>query len=118
MVNVVIDTVALLEEFHTAKQIVAQHARWSATDAVPVNTCRYCGRYWQHRFGSRLDGHAACIVTEDFKRRVGEVLRSSPTVTYRSLAKTLGVTPGIVNSWAFSAGIAGPVTHSLRKKTS
>jgi hypothetical protein len=105
----------LRDEFVVAKQIALYRARWSPDDSeVPSDVCRYCGRYWQRRFGSHLDGHAACIVPEDFKRRVGSLLRS-PLVTYAAIAEVLGVTPAIVRSWAFSAGVAGPTTHKLRK---
>lgn len=67
---------------------------------IPINTCRYCGKHWRLWTGSKLDGHAACVVTEDFKRRVGELLRS-PTVTYSMIAETIGLTPSIVRSWTF-----------------
>lgn len=105
----------LRDAFHAAKLVASQRARWAAGDpGAPADTCRYCGRPRQHRFGSKLDGHAACIVTEDFKRLVGEVLRS-PTATNAKVAAVLGVTPGIVRSWSYSAGVAGPTSHPLRK---
>lgn len=63
------------------------------------HTCRYCGRRWQRWAGSSLDGHAACIVTEDFKKRVKRLLVSSPAITYASLAAAIGVTPSVVRSW-------------------
>jgi len=111
------DRAALVVAFCTSKAVAAQQAVWSCTDPkMPVDTCRYCGKRWQLRFGSRLEGHAACIVTEDFKRRVGAILRKEPRLTYAVLAEVLGVTPGIVRSWAFSAGIAGPIDHTLRRR--
>ena len=107
---------ALRREFFTAKQIAIHQARWGIDGpGVPPDVCRYCGQHWQHRIGSRLDGHAACIVPEDFKRRIGELLRS-PLVTYATIADVLDVTSGIVRSWAFSAGIVGPTVHKLRQR--
>jgi len=109
-----LDPQALCHDFLVARQTALRHARW-ATEAPPLNICRYCGRYWERRAGSHLDGHAACIVSDDFKRQIGELLRS-PLVTYTVVADVLGVTPGIVRSWAFSAGVVGPTTHKLRLK--
>jgi hypothetical protein len=110
-----LDAAALRDEYRLSNLVASQRARWCADDpGADPNTCRYCGLYWRRWPGSKLDGHAACIVTEDFKRRVGEILRS-PTVTYAEVAAAIGTTPGVVRSWAFSAGIAGPVGHSLRR---
>ena len=106
----------LLAAFYAAKDAIAQRALWKPDDpTLPLGTCRYCGKSWQKWARSKLDGHAACIVTEDFKRRVGAVLKASPRLTYATIAKLLGVTPGIVRSWAFSAGVAGPIGHTLRR---
>lgn len=92
----------LLEEFHAARRSVSQCAAWDASDpSLPANTCRYCGKHWRRWAGSQLDGHAVCLVTEDFKRYVGELLRSSPMVTYKAVAKVIGVTPAVVRSWTF-----------------
>lgn len=96
-----IDVVALLDAFHASRRSVAQRARWEPADpGMPPLTCRYCGRYWRRWAGSKLDGHAACVVTEDFKLRVGALLRS-PTVTYGAVGEVIGVTPAVVRSWTF-----------------
>jgi hypothetical protein len=96
-----IDAVALRDAFHAARRSVSQQARWDASDpGAPPNTCRYCGQYWRRWFGSQLDGHAACIVTEDFKQHVSSLLRS-PTVTYAAVSGVIGVTPAVVRSWTF-----------------
>lgn len=100
----------LFVAFQISSVTASQRALWGADHpALPPGTCRYCGKPRQKWTGSKLDGHAACIVTEDFKRRVGDVLRTSPRLTYAAIAKLLNVTPGIVRSWAFAAGIAGPI---------
>jgi hypothetical protein len=93
------DADALRDDFQAARRIVLQRALWDAPD-TPTNTCRYCGKHWRRWTGSKLDGHAACVVTEDFKRHVGELLRS-PTVTYSMIAETIGLTRAIVRSWTF-----------------
>ena len=95
------DDVELRDAFRTSNMLASQGARWCAGyPAAEPNTCRYCGKHWRQWAGSKLDGHAACIVTEDFKRRLVELLRS-PTVTYRMIADTIGVTPDVVRSWTY-----------------
>jgi hypothetical protein len=80
----------------------SQRALWcSGYPGAEPNTCRYCGRHWRQWFGSKLDGHAACIVTSDFKLRLAEILRSSPGVTYATIASAIGVTPAVVRSWTY-----------------
>lgn len=97
----VFDVPALRDAFHIARMIASQGACWSADDpgAAP-NTCRYCGKHWRRWAGSKLDGHSACIVTADFKKHLGDLLRSS-TVTYRAIADTIGVTEAVVRSWTY-----------------
>jgi hypothetical protein len=109
------DAVALRAEYLAARQLAQQQVRWDVGDSRGLRICRYCGKSWQPFAGSRLDGHAACLVGASFKRRVGELLRL-PTVTYAEVAETLGVTSGVVRSWAYAAGVAGPLEHTLRRK--
>jgi hypothetical protein len=112
-----IDVQAFRDEFHRARMSASQRAHWDASDpGAEPDTCRYCRRFWRRWAVSDLDGHAACIVPEYFKRRVGEILRSSPTLTYAAVAEMLGTTPGVVRSWAFAAGVAGPVTPRCGRK--
>lgn len=111
-----LDESALRAAFHAARRIMSQRAHWDVDDpGAPPNTCRYCKKSWRHWAGSKLDGHAACIVPEDFKRHVGEILRS-PKVTYAALAEIIGTTAGVVRSWAFAVGVAGPVTRADGKE--
>lgn len=111
----VFDAGSLRDAYFADRRITSQRARWDASDpGAPPNACRYCGRHWQLRAGSQLDGHAACIVTRSFKERVGQILRS-PAVKYADVAEAIGVTPGIVRSWAYAVGVAGPLSHRLRR---
>ena len=97
----VFDVPALRDAFHVARMIALQGACWSADDpGAPPNTCRYCGKHWRRWAGSKLDGHSACIVTADFKKHLGDLLRSS-TVTYRAIADAIGVTEAVVRSWTY-----------------
>lgn len=100
MGDATIDDAALLDAFRSARRIASQRALWPSCyrDAEP-NTCRYCGRRWQRWAGSELDGHAACVVTPDFKQQLVEVLRSSPEVTYAKVATALGVTVAVLRAW-------------------
>jgi hypothetical protein len=95
------DAASLRDEFHISNLVASQRARWCADDpGADLNTCRYCGRHWRRWAGSKIDGHAACIVTDDFKRRLVILLRS-PTVTYQAIANAIGVTPAVVRSWTY-----------------
>ena len=97
-----IDDAALRDAFRFSNMIASQRALWcSGYPGAEPNTCRYCGRHWRQWAGSKLDGHAACIVTEDFKQRLSEILRSSPGMTYATIASVIGVTPAIVRSWTY-----------------
>ena len=79
----------------------SQRALWcEGYPGAEPNTCRYCGRHWRQWAGSKLDGHAACIVTEDFKQRLVDLLRS-PMVTYQAISNAIGVTPAVVRSWTY-----------------
>ena len=96
-----IDAAALRDEFRYANMAASQRALWcSGYPGAEPNTCRYCGRHWRQWAGSKLDGHAACIVTEDFKQRLVALLQSS-TVTYQAIADAIGVTPSVVRSWTY-----------------
>ena len=96
------DTAVLRDSFRFSNMSASQRALWcSGYPGAEPNTCRYCGRHWRQWAGSKLDGHAACIVTEDFKREVGELLRSSPAITYQTIAAAIGVTPAVVRSWTY-----------------
>ena len=96
-----IDALALRDAFRFSNMSASQRALWcSGYPGAEPNTCRYCGRHWRQWAGSKLDGHAACIVTKDFKQHLIELLRS-PEVTYASIANVIGVTPAVVRSWTF-----------------
>ncbi len=95
------DASSLRDEFHIAKMIASQGARWCADDpGAEPDTCRYCGKHWRRWAGSKLDGHSACIVTDDFKKRLSQIMRS-PQITYRAIADAIGVSPSVVRSWTF-----------------
>lgn len=96
-----LDAQALRDAFHIGRMIASQGACWDASDpGAPPDTCRYCGRHWRQWAGSKLDGHAACVVTEDFKQHVGDLLRS-PTVSYVMISEAIGVSSSVVRSWTY-----------------
>lgn len=97
-----IDVTYLRDEFRYANMTVSQRALWcEGYPGAEPNTCRYCGKHWRQWAGSKLDGHAACIVPDDFKKRLIVLLRSSPEVTYGAIADAIGVTIAVVRSWTF-----------------
>ena len=96
-----IDAAALRDAYRISMMIASQRALWCADDpGAEPDTCRYCGKRWRRWVGSKLDGHAACIVTEDFKQHVAALLRA-PEVTYQAIGDAIGVTPSVVRSWTY-----------------
>jgi hypothetical protein len=75
----------------------------SDPNLIPPNTCRYCGLAWWHWAGSKLDGHAQCVVSAEFKRAVLELktsgLEDGTLVTYKQIAGALDVSIAIVRAW-------------------
>lgn len=86
-------------QYRRARRAVDRKAKFTALEC-PQKTCRYCGRFWLQWKGSKLDGHAACVVDLLFKHTL-RVVFIDPTVTYDQVAKVLGVTPSVVRSWTF-----------------
>jgi len=90
------------DAYRISNMSASQRARWCADDpGAEPNTCRYCGRHWRKWTGSKLDGHAACVVTADFKQQLAEMMRSCPDVTFLAVARALGVSPAVVQSWTY-----------------
>ena len=110
------DADALRDDFRRRVGSFRSSALGADAPGAPPNICRYCGKRRQWAAISQLDGHAQCVVTDDFKRQIGEVLRSSPGMTYGQLATILGVTMGAVRAWAFASGVAGPLNYLGRIK--
>ena len=97
-----IDLTELRDAFRLSNMISSQRALWcSGHPGAEPNTCRYCGRHWRQWAGSKLDGHAACIVTDDFKRQLAEFFRASPGMTFQAVAIVLGVSAAVVRSWMY-----------------
>lgn len=95
------DALKLRDAYRFSNMSASQRALWcSGYPGAEPNTCRYCGKHWRQWAGSKLDGHAACIVTEDFKQQLVDLLRS-PNVTYKAIAAAIGVTPAVVRSWTY-----------------
>lgn len=103
-----IDVHALRDEFRFSNMSASQRARWcSGHPGAEPNTCRYCGKHWRQWAGSKLDGHATCVVTPDFKRQLVDLLRASPGMTYGTIADAIGVSIAVVRSWTYPIRI-GP----------
>jgi hypothetical protein len=96
-----IDLVALRDAFVASRCTASNNARRPSGDpCIKPATCRYCGKHWKAYAGSKIDGHAACIVTEDFKQVLYQAIRSS-SVSYQAIADAFGVTPSVIRSWTF-----------------
>ena len=64
----------------------------------PAGICRYCGKHWRHWAGSKLDGHAQCMVSFSFKQHLAALLFNS-TVSFQVVADALGVSQSTVRAW-------------------
>lgn len=89
--------------------VALESLRWSYTsdrqmrDAMhepetSPRLCRYCGKARQLYANSRLDGHAACVVSESFKRQLATAMKD-PRLNYELLARALGVSSMTIRSW-------------------
>lgn len=61
--------------------------------------CPYCGGWWRKWPGSKLDGHAACIVPQWFKDNLSREMRSRADLRYADVAAAIGVSTSVVRSW-------------------
>lgn len=96
---VVTDIDKIRDHFHIARMTASQRALWCADDpGAPLDTCRFCGKHWRRWAGSTLDGHAKCIVGEDFKTWLRDLMRD-PTLTYSKVSAAIGVSVSVVRSW-------------------
>jgi len=96
------DLDSLRDAFRLSNMTASQRAKWCGGDpGADPSLCRYCGRRWLKYAGTKLDGHAACVVTEDFKRQIGDLLRSSPEITFKHVAEAIGVTVAVVRAWTY-----------------
>ena len=84
--------------FDLARAEVCRQALHQTTAELPEKTCRYCGFYWAKWSGSKLDGHAKCIVTDEFKREIAAAIRDT-LISYESIAERLDVSYAVVRSW-------------------
>lgn len=96
----------LRELFENARIEAVTSARFTRA-SCPANTCRYCGLWWVPVFGTRLDGHARCIVPLDFIEAVTSLWRSDPKLTVQAIADALDVSKATVTSWCSSRRKAG-----------
>ncbi len=71
----------------------ARHPR-----VCPAGICRYCGKHWRHWAGSKLDGHAQCMVSFSFKQHLAALLFNS-TVSFQVVADALGVSQSTIRAW-------------------
>jgi hypothetical protein len=81
-----------------AKALAEALAAASSPEAGP-GLCRYCGVRWIPLPGSKLTGHALCVVTPEFRAALEEMYRASPKLTRQALAYLLGVSISTVVAW-------------------
>lgn len=69
------------------------------SDDIPLNTCRYCGKFLRQWPGARIDGHWTCAVPMSFQREVYRLYLSDAEMTMQRIADALGVTMNAVARW-------------------
>jgi hypothetical protein len=89
--------------FSAARAEANERARHSSADC-PRRICRYCGKHWQRWPGSRLDGHAVCLVGAEFKLELRKLYHHDPLVTIGILASACEVTKPVVSAWLGRVG--------------
>lgn len=73
--------------------------RLSVARQLAPFVCRYCNSYWRPVAGTLLDGHAACVVSDEFKTRLAAVMRWHPEFGYHVVSAALGVSYATVRAW-------------------
>ncbi len=87
----------VLTELRAAYEADRAERLAGAIPEPPPNICRYCGQHRWELPGSRLDGHARCVVSHAFKARLISVLNGRPPVSYKAAALALGV--DVIRAW-------------------
>jgi len=91
-------TLADLPRLYAAARAEASAGKPVVED-VPPDTCRYCGKHLHLWPGTRISGHARCIVPLSFQRAVYELWRGDPSVTMKSIAQACDVSSNVVYRW-------------------
>lgn len=86
----------ILQRFHLER--IRREA--TANQDPDPDRCRYCGKWWRKWNGSRLDGHAKCVVGSEFKQYLRTTLMHT-SVSFMKISERLGVTESVVRSWVF-----------------
>lgn len=74
-------------------------ARQAAHPPAAPGVCRYCGRAWRPWPGSKLDGHARCLVSAETLSAV-----ASCPAPHSAIAATLGVSVAVARAWGRRGG--------------
>lgn len=101
MTSILDSTLEILHAAYTADRAECARAATSIAD-TPRNTCGYCGRFWRPFGGSKLAGHATCVVSEAFQRQVEFRYRTDPRLTMVAIARKLDVSVATVVAWVRS----------------
>ena len=96
--DVLVKLSRLTSEFLDAREAARRNAEPYDPEST---TCRYCRRRWVRWHGSKLDGHAGCIVGDDFKLSLTTTMIKDAALTIPAVASALGVTVAVVRSWTF-----------------
>jgi hypothetical protein len=105
---------ALVVRFREARQVAIRFRKYPSY-AVPLDTCQYCGKPWKRWAGSTLDGHTSCMVSDDFKAHLRQVLSGNARLTYRLVGQAFELSSSVVRAWVAPRGQRGRDDRYLRR---
>lgn len=74
----------------------------SPTNTVEEGTtgpCRYCGEPWRRWMGSKIDGHALCLVSPEIRDDIVAIIARSAMLRVEDVAAQLGLTTAVMRAW-------------------
>ncbi len=84
--------------------------------AVPDGVCPYCKLAWRKVNGTKLDGHAKCIVSPEFRAEYAKLMTQNGWLTYARIGQELGVTTSIARAWFVLDGKRREAERALTKR--
>ncbi len=61
--------------------------------------CRYCGKPWNRWRGSKLDGHALCLVSPEIRDEIVRIVSGSVHIAINDVADRLGISRSVFRAW-------------------
>ncbi len=88
-----------LDELRSIYALDREALKSTAMPDPPPNICRYCRRYRNEWHGTKLDGHAKCMISSSFSRLLYCAMRADYRLTFKSVAEALDMSPSVTRAW-------------------